>query len=114
VRFELTVLREIGQLPSLDACIVCGKEAVGENEFGYWVAQGGLICQQCQKQEYSQTQIHAGTVAVLNRLSGPSSAGWPRVVLSPQQLKEIRHLLTASISQALGRRPKMLSYLKPS
>jgi hypothetical protein len=35
-----------------------------------------------------------------------------RIAFAPQQVKEIRHLLTAAISHVLERRPKMLAMLK--
>jgi len=112
VRFELAVLREIGQLPTFDICVGCGGPIKNQGPFGFWVSQGGLACPKCQKQEYQHHPIQPGTVAVLRRLANRSDAAAVRLVIAPDQMKEIRHIMTASISHVLGRRPKLLHYLK--
>jgi DNA repair protein RecO (recombination protein O) len=110
LRFELVILHEIGQLPDFESCAACGAELDEGRTFGFWVSQGGLICPDCQREEYSQIAIHAGTAAGLRKLASEGD-GWRRLVLSPQQYKEMKQVTTAAISHVLGRRPKMLSYL---
>lgn len=112
VRFELVLLREIGQLPDFDYCAACGAELTEGRTFGFWVSEGGLICPACQSEEYTQISIHAGTASALKLLAGESEQAWKRLSLSPQQLKEVKHVTTAAISHILGRRPKMLKYLE--
>jgi DNA repair protein RecO (recombination protein O) len=112
IRFELVLLREIGQLPNFEECMACG-EAVSEGlKFGFWVSQGGLICPTCQREDYDQLQIRAGTVAVLRHLADESETAWQRVSVSAQQLHEMKQVTTAAISHVLGRRPRMARYLK--
>lgn len=111
LRFELVVLREIGQLPAFDVCVVCGRSTSQGGPFAYWVSQGGLICPKCQKQEYAQNRIHAGTLAVLQRLAGDSDTSSQNLAISAGQYREMKHITIAAISHALGRRPKMLRYL---
>ena len=112
LRFELTLLRENGQLPAFDECVHCGESISVGGRYSFWVSQGGLLCPSCQKQEYATHQVQAGTVAILRRLAEASDSAASRMTASPQQLKELRHTLTAAISGILGRRPKSLSYLK--
>ena len=111
LRFELMTLREIGQLPALDECVVCGTPAEGETSFGFWVSQGGLICRSCQRPDFQQSPIQAGTIAVLRRLAAESDSGIDRLVISSSQMKQMRSIVTAAISNTLGRRPTMLRYL---
>jgi len=111
VRFELAVLREIGQLPAFDACVVCGRDSADDTTWAFWVSQGGLICRDCQKERYEQNRVQAGTVALLQRLSDESDAALERLVVSAEQLTQMRRVLTAAISNALGRRPSMTRYL---
>ncbi len=111
LRFELVLLREIGQLPDFENCAACGATLTEGRTFGFWVSEGGLICPECQKEEYTQISIHAGTAAALRLLAGESEQAWKRLNLTPQQLKEIKHVTTAAMSHVLGRRPKMLKYL---
>ena len=110
VRFELGILREIGQLPAFDACIACGKPVTSSASYGFWVSQGGLICQSCRHEKFEQRLLHAGTIRLLQALADRDAA-FERLTISPAQVKEIRHVVTAAISHALGRRPKMSRYL---
>lgn len=112
IRFELVLLREIGQLPDFEFCAACGTELTEGRTFGFWVSESGLICPDCQKEEYTQISIHAGTAAALRLLSGESEQAWKRLSLTRGQLKEVKHVTTAAICHAMGKRPKMLKYLE--
>lgn len=112
IRFELATLREIGQLPALEACIVCGTPAEGDTPFGFWVSQGGLICRNCRPDEYQHQAVQPGTLAILRRLSAESDAGLERLIVSPRQLQQMRQLMTTALSHTLGHRPKMLRYIQ--
>jgi DNA repair protein RecO (recombination protein O) len=111
LRFELVLLREIGQLPEFESCVGCGAELTEGRSFGFWVSQGGLICPACQREGFSQIAIHAGSAAALRLLAGDSEQAWRRLELSLQQYKEMKQVTTAAISHVLGRRPKLLAYL---
>lgn len=111
LRFELVLLREIGQLPDFEVCTVCGEPLTTGRTFGFWVSQGGLICPACQQEGYSQILVHAGTAAGLRLMSGEGEQAWRRLELSPQQFQEMRRVTTSAICHALGRRPKLLQYL---
>lgn len=113
LRFELATLREIGQLPAFDACLVCGVP-VGNDpalSFSFWVSQGGLICRNCQTEDYQHLRLPPGTLAVLNRLAAEEGGGIERISISAGQLAELKSVTTAAISHVLGHRPKMLRYL---
>ena len=112
VRFEVVLLRELGQLPDFETCAACGTELTEGKTFGFWVSEGGLICPQCQREGYTQISIHAGTAAILRLLSSESENAWKRLNLTLGQLKEIKHVTTAAISHVMGKRPKMLKYLE--
>jgi DNA repair protein RecO (recombination protein O) len=114
LRFELVFLREIGQLPMLDGCAVCGASPAAQGSYAFDVSRGGLICAECALHERPASRVQAGTLAVLRRLLSDAESTWKRVVISPQQLRELRSVLVPTLSQALGRRPKMLDYLKLS
>lgn len=111
LRFELVLLREIGQLPDFGNCAGCGAALTEGRTFGFWVSQGGLVCPECQREGYSQLAIHAGTAAALRLLAGEGDQAWRRLTLSLQQYKEMQQVTTAAVSHALGRRPKLLPYL---
>jgi DNA repair protein RecO (recombination protein O) len=112
IRFELVLLREIGQLPDFENCAACGAELIEGRTFGFWVSEGGLICPDCQREEYTQISIHAGTAAALRLLSSESEHAWKRLNLTRGQLKEVKRVTTSAICHAMGKRPKMMKYLE--
>ncbi|MEZ6066362.1 MAG: DNA repair protein RecO [Planctomycetaceae bacterium] len=111
-RFEVVLLREVGFLPVFDACLVCGRPAELRDGLRYWVTQGGLICRECGRPEHGSTEVHPGTIDILQKLSEGAADSILQLQPSPQQVKELRRLLTSTISQALDRRPQMLAYLR--
>ncbi len=111
-RLELTVLREIGQLPDFDHCAGCGAMLNEGKTFGFWGSQGGLICPDCQREGHRQTVIQAGTAELLRRLAEDGNEQWLRWQLSAQQWQELKHVCTAAVCHAMGHRPKMLAYLR--
>lgn len=112
LRFEITMLREIGQLPVFDACINCGDEINVRASYSFWISQGGVLCPNCQREQFAPHQIQAGTVAMMQRLSESSDELSGRFKPSAQQIKELRYTLTAAISAILGRKPRTLHFLK--
>lgn len=111
LKFELTILHEIGQLPNFDTCTIC-LSPIQEGEGGrFWVSQGGLICSRCGHSEYHSTELSPGSLALLRKLAESSRERVMRINISPQQRREIRRLLTAAISHVMGRRPKTLSLI---
>lgn len=113
IRFELVILREIGQLPSFDACVFCGEPVATGKRYGFKALQGGVICSDCWKEEAPRYQIHPETTALLQRLAEDLCPDFPSLETTPAQSAEVRAILNNTISHVLGRRPKMQRYLSP-
>ena len=111
LRFELVILREIGQLPAFDVCMACGQPVGAARRYGFQVSQGNLICQNCLGDEAPRYSVTPGTAAALTTLSGTSPAVVRNLVISASQMREMRSVVNASIAQTLGRKPKTLRYL---
>ena len=110
LRFELVILREIGQLPAFDVCMSCGTAVGPAGRYGFLVSQGSLICQNCFAEEAPRHLISSGTASLLQNLAGDSPVP-SHVPVAPQQMREMRAVVNASIAHILGRRPKTLRYL---
>lgn len=110
-RFELVLLREMGQLPEFDACLACDKPLSAGTNFSFWVSQGGLICNDCRRPEYEHKPILPGTISVLKQLAAVDAASARNVVPSPDQLRQLRQISVAAICHTLERRPATLRYL---
>lgn len=119
LRFELVMLREMGQLPAMDVCINCGGALTGRAPFLFRVTQGGFVCRRCEERAGGKPypgderrRLQPGTVALLRQLSGSSPAVMRRLEIAPQQMGEVRQVVSSAVSHVLGRRPKMLRYLQ--
>ena len=110
ILFELALLNEIGHLPDFTDCSACHQPIDPQERARFWVSQGGLLCPRCGRPEYVDSEISAGSVAVLARLAAPAPPA--NLTLSSQQFRELRRVLTAAVSRLLERRPRMLNYLK--
>ena len=113
LRFELMVLREIGQLPDFEMCVACGSDLTCEKTLRVSISLGGLICPDCRpgEQGHDLQKIEFETTAVLRFLSGDDEQEWRNVRPSPRQLQEMKFVTTTTLTHILGRRPKMLKYL---
>ena len=111
LRFELVILREIGQLPALDVCAACGQPVGVCGHYGFQVSQGSLICQNCLGVEVPRYSLTAGTAAAMRTLARNSPATVRNLAVSVSQMREMRSVVNASIAHALGRKPTTLRYL---
>lgn len=112
IHFEMSLLQLTGLLPDLSSCSVCGGAVEASGRFVHWVSQGGLLCQDCRKEEYSGTSVSAAAVEILRRLTGGTTDLAGRVRLTPAQAEECHRLAVSAISHVLGRRPQTLRYLQ--
>ncbi len=112
LRFELITLREIGQLPAFDVCVVCNRPFQFNGGLAFWGSQRGLVCSKCRKTETIHNRVQSATLAILRYLTEESKTIPQNLAVSPQQFREIRRVVTAAISHSLERRPKMLKFLK--
>lgn len=111
LRFELVILREIGQLPAFDACLSCGEPVGSAARYGFQVSQGGLICNGCSPEEAQRHTVTSATAAGLANLASSSPDPSPHLTISPSQMREMRSVVNSAIAHILGRRPKTLRYL---
>ncbi|WP_417390862.1 DNA repair protein RecO [Gimesia sp.] len=112
IKFELSILEEIGQLPQFEYCAGCSRELGPSESYLYDAGNGGLYCQDCEQQRHGNVRVSRGAIAILQKLSNENTLLSQRLNLSLQQQREIRQLLSTTMSHILGRRPKMAPYLQ--
>ncbi len=111
LRFELALLRELGLLPSLDACVGCGAtvEITGRVAFG--LLAGGILCGACRAGQKQVISVSAGAMKVLQHFAEPARDSWRRVAVDQRTRGELRGILNRYLAHVLGHRPKMHKYL---
>ncbi|RLS41886.1 MAG: DNA repair protein RecO [Planctomycetota bacterium] len=112
MRFELLLLREIGNLPGFTHCVHCETAATASRGSKFWVTASGLICEACGRPEYEHAAIQPGSVRLLQQLSTDEAPALQELSPTASQIKEVRRIVTAAVTHALDRKPKMLGYLK--
>ena len=117
VQFEIALLREVGLLPNLFECSVCGDTvplaASDQNRrFAHWVSQGGLLCVGCRREEFAGTSISSASVQLLRHLSHPETTLTDISTATSAQLAECHRFAVSCICQAIGRKPSTLRYIQ--
>jgi len=111
LKFELSILHEIGQLPDFDSCTNCQSPIEIGSGGRVQVFRDSLLCSDCSQPNYEGQQIQLGSVAIVRRIVQSNHDTLKRINMNKEQQQEIRRLVSAAISHALGRRPKTLGML---
>jgi DNA repair protein RecO (recombination protein O) len=112
LKFELAALREVGHLPSLDQCVVCGVEVSGaefsgEKRVHFGLTSGGVLCDDCRPGRRGVVSVTSGVIAALKAASGVSNS----LELEPAVRGELRAVMNNYFAHVLGHRLKMSEYL---
>ncbi len=106
-RFELTALRLLGHMPSLDACAECGAtvEAKGRVPFGH--TAGGVLCAACRPGKRNVVSLSAVALGALGKMSeedGAASGVADGVAMDIERSTrgELRGLLNHYIAHLVG------------
>jgi len=108
-RFELVLLRELGYSPLLDTCAVCHAPAAGPG-LSFSAVAGGVVCAGCASQQRDRRPLSPACHAALCELRASGDAWrrpWDAAVRA-----ELRQVLGGYITYLLGRRPRLLPYLR--
>lgn len=111
LRFELTLLRLLGHLPSLANCVECGRpiELTGRIAFG--LHSGGVLCTTCRPGKRNVVSTSAAVIRTLDRFADPDDQRWQSGTWDRDIAGELRGLLNHYLYQLLGRKPRMHGYL---
>lgn len=111
LRFELACLRELGLMPTLDACAHCGASVEGRGDaFAFGLATGGVLCPLCRPGQPHVATLSGRTLDAIRVLASPGG-GWRDLDASPANLAPVRTTVGNLVSHQLGRRPRLLPYL---
>ena len=108
LRFELSTLRLLGHLPSLDACAECGTAIEAQGRIAFGQLSGGVLCARCRP---GKKQVVAMSSAALRLLQNCALPGPPARELDRGVLGEVRGVLNQYLCHLLGHRPRMHGYL---
>jgi DNA repair protein RecO (recombination protein O) len=111
LRFELTMLRLLGLLPSLEQCVGCGEPVTATGRVAFGQSAGGVLCDRCRVGQRQVVSVSGGVIRALQRYAEPGGDGWRRVELERRLRGELRAVVNHYFAQLLNRRPRMHPYL---
>jgi DNA repair protein RecO (recombination protein O) len=110
LRFELSMLRELGLLPSLDNCVGCGESVERDGRVAFGMTAGGVLCGRCRSGQRSVVSVSSPAITTLVQFADTSDV-WRQMELDRRVMGEIRGLLNNYLAHVLGRRPKLRKFL---
>ena len=111
LRFELTALRTLGHLPSLDACVECGAAAPTTGRVAFGLLAGGVLCVRCRPGKKQVVSLRAESLQIMRQFADPRAEGWQSATVDRALRGEVRGMLNQYLCNLLGRRPRMHGYL---
>jgi DNA repair protein RecO (recombination protein O) len=106
--FELRVLDAVGLRPQLDACLVCGTEALDGEGQVFDVRKGGVVCGAC----HGNGRLFDGeTRAALQRAQATVLGEAGHITLSATVNAGCREALSALVTDHLGRTLKSVEFI---
>jgi DNA repair protein RecO (recombination protein O) len=133
IRFEVTALRELGHMPSLDRCVECGQWVRPAGRVAFSELDGGVLCGSCRPGKRNVVSISPPSLEALRTLglgipldSNAANvsdtddgnepiidrAGDQAAEIDPRVVGELRGVLNHYVSHLMGRKPRLLRYLK--
>jgi len=107
ILFQLTLLREIGLMPILNACANCKTQNAKRNtryEVYFSSSANGLICRDCEASFPDKIGLTKSAAACLSNLKQIAES-------DEKTLTEIEKVLIYHFTELLGHRPKMAKYI---
>ncbi|MGP0065377.1 MAG: DNA repair protein RecO [Isosphaeraceae bacterium] len=107
LRFELACLRELGLMPTLEACTHCGVavDAMGDVVW-FGLSTGGVLCEACRNFQPDVAALSAGDLEAIRVLASPGR-GWRELDPGSSAIATARETVGAVISHVLGHRPRL-------
>jgi DNA repair protein RecO (recombination protein O) len=107
LRFELAALREVGHLPSLNQCVVCGSQVAGGKRVAFGMTAGGVLCDDCRPGRRGVVSVTSGVIDALRTVSESEEASQ----LDPTIRGELRAVMSKYFAHLIGHRLRLSDYL---
>ena len=109
--FELNVLRQLGQLPSLYDCVECGVQVELNRRVAFGQISGGVLCGECKVGKRHVVSLSTDALKAVRQLSREDSSPDESIFATRNTKGEVRGLMNRYMSHLLGRRPRMFDFM---
>jgi DNA repair protein RecO (recombination protein O) len=114
VRFELAALQEVGHLPSLDVCVVCGRQVERTTRVAFGMTAGGVLCENCRPGRRGVVSVTSAVIDVLREASSREREAPAGLFLDAKIHGELRAVLNNYFAHLIGHRLRMSDSLGSS
>ena len=109
VRYQVSLLTEIGLFPQLDACSECKKNWRRSKGWQFSSHNGGLVCRDCEGELIEKRRLRDGTVELLRSIRGTDAQD-----STPNNVWEgCFDVLDYHIAHLMGRPASLADYVLP-
>ena len=109
--FLLHLLRLLGYLPELSACVGCRSSVPNRHDAYLSPSQGGLFCAGCQASAVDAIPTSPAALGFLRGASTSTLRVIDRISILPQVLQEVSTILQAFLRHILGRSLRSADFL---
>src|SRR5262245_52921597 len=109
LRMELAALREAGHLPSLEACVACGRPVAADGRVAFGMVGGGVLCGECRPGRRGVVNISGAVIRTLQKASAAEEKN--SFEIEPAIRGELRAVMSNYFAHLIGHRLRMSDYL---
>jgi DNA repair protein RecO (recombination protein O) len=113
LRFELSALRLLGHLPSLDECVSCSRPIEASGRVAFGLLAGGVLCSTCRSGQRQVVSVSGAALASMKAFAESNHDPNDNTLLEldPRIRGELRGVMNNYMAHLLGHKPKMQPYL---
>jgi DNA repair protein RecO (recombination protein O) len=108
--FEMSLLKNLGYLPILDHCVLCGKNDEALQNFS--LSEGGMLCRKCSAQSGPHISLTGEALALIRLLNTAKSKTLSRVKASDYALEKVEYFLEKFLEFHLERKFNMKNTIR--
>lgn len=112
LRFEMQMLRLLGQLPSLRLCAQCGIKVEDSGWISYGLISTGVLCQSCSAGVGQKMRIPIAVRDYVESFAGQSWQSIPLTGYTEHHRATIRAMISKTFTCMLDQRLKLHPYLE--
>ncbi len=107
LRFEMTVLRALGHLPSLDECAECGMPIDLAGRVPFAMIAGGAMCARCRVGKKQVASVTGPVLKMMRQFADETADDWQSSEIDRRVYGELRGVMNSYLSHLIGHAPKM-------
>ena len=110
LRFEMQVLHNMGNFPSLDRCVECGTYLENERRTTFGLQSGGVLCEKCKTGKRQIISMSRNALEAMRMLID-RNAKLGDYTHELKSFGEVRAVMNRYICHVIGNRPRLYDFL---